>query len=69
MLGSYPLSGAPISGLPPSQAFTTFISPWRRVLQMQASAVDDEESQRRTRLNPKTPLIISVRYVITMIIG
>lgn len=68
MLGFYPLSGAPISGLP-SRAFVSFISPWRRVLQMQAPAVDDEESQQRTRLNPNTPLIISARYVITMIIG
>ncbi len=69
MLGFYPLSGAPISGLPPSQAFVSFVSPWVRVMQIQAAAVDDEESQRRTRLRPNTPLIISVRYVITMIIG
>jgi hypothetical protein len=69
MLGFYPLSGAPISGLPPSRAFVSFVSPWIRVMQMQALTADDEESQRRTRLRPNTPLIISVRYVITMIIG
>jgi hypothetical protein len=70
VLGFYPLSGAPISGLSPSLAFVSFVSPWRRVLQIQALTADDEESQRRVRRpTPTPPMIISARYVITMIIG
>ena len=63
MLGFYPLSGAPISGLSPSQAFVSFVSPWRRVLQMQAIAVDDEESSGIRRPQRRFAIVITYRQI------